>query len=85
MADNSASGDTKSGAIGSLNVSGTADNKKEVAEYVEALGNLAYVSNPFVDTVTDGDDGKVTFSLTVTITDEGLCGRFTTECESEGK
>ncbi|MEU4424354.1 PilN domain-containing protein [Actinoplanes sp. NPDC024001] len=74
-----------SGAIGSLNVSGTADNKKEVAEYVEALGKLTFLSDPFVNSVTDGDDGKVTFALTVTITDEGLCGRFTAECESEGK
>ncbi|MBG0563093.1 hypothetical protein [Actinoplanes aureus] len=73
------------GAVGTLNVSGTAGNKKEVAEYVEALGELAYVSDPFVNSVNEGDDNRFAFALTVTVTDEGLCGRFTTECESEGK
>ncbi|WP_328465582.1 PilN domain-containing protein [Actinoplanes sp. NBC_00393] len=72
------------GAIGSLTISGTADNKKEVAEYVEALGKLTYLSDPFVNSVTE-KDGAVTYSLTVTVTDEGLCGRFTTECKSGGK
>jgi Tfp pilus assembly protein PilN len=72
--------------LGTLQVTGTADSKKEVAEYVNALGKLDYLSNPFVNSVTEEKEPKVVkFVLTVTITDKGLCGRFTTDCESRGK
>ncbi|MFC7531336.1 hypothetical protein [Actinoplanes sp. GCM10030250] len=71
-------------SIGTLQVSGTAGSKKEIAEYVDALGRLTYVSDPFVSNVTE-ENGIVEYTLTVTITDVGLCGRFTTSCETGGK
>jgi Tfp pilus assembly protein PilO len=82
--NNANSKDSDAASVGSLTISGTAGDKKEVAEYVESLGKLTYLSDPFVNNVAEEDE-KVTYTLTVTITDEGLCGRFTTECETGGK
>jgi hypothetical protein len=69
---------------GTLLISGTAENKKIVADYVNDLGGLTHVTNPFVDNVSTVA-GQVTFSLTVSITKDALCGRFTTDCPSKGK
>lgn len=86
----SLSGDTggaetdTSGEIGSVTVSGTAENKRVVADYVNELGDLKDLVNPFVSSVTNTDTGVV-FSITITITDEALCGRFTEKCPSGGK
>lgn len=85
LAEGAATDKAQSGALGTLDVSGTAANKKEVAEYVEALGKLTYLSHPFVQSVTEEENKTVTFTLTVTITDKGLCGQFTTDCKSGGK
>lgn len=75
----------QAGTLGSIDITGKADNKKEVAEYVDALGKLTYLSDPFVSSVTQEEGKLFTFILTVTITDEGLCGRYTTDCKSGGK
>jgi cytoskeletal protein RodZ len=75
---------TDSTAIGTVTITGTAENKKVVADYVNKLGTLEHVTNPFVTNV-NRQDGEYTFSLMVTITDEALCGRFTKDCPSGGK
>jgi cytoskeletal protein RodZ len=76
-----------SGAVGSLTVTGTAENKKVVAAYVDALSDLTDVSNPFVSSIASDED-QVSFSITVSITDKSLCGRLVEEdhtCPSGGK
>ncbi|SDT69617.1 PilN domain-containing protein [Actinoplanes derwentensis] len=70
--------------IGTLTVSGTAADKRDVADYVNELGDLEDMVNPFVTSVTDQDD-VVVFSVTITITKDALCGRFTEDCPSGGK
>jgi hypothetical protein len=70
---------------GTMTISGSADNKKIVADYVNALGTLKLVTNPFVTNVTSEDGGRYTFSLTLTVTDQARCGRFTKDCPSGGK
>ncbi|WP_433828598.1 hypothetical protein ACQP2E_04450 [Actinoplanes sp. CA-015351] len=75
------------GEVGTLTVTGTAKNKKVVAAYVDALSDLEDASNPFVSSIAGGD-GKVAFSITVTITEDALCGRLVDSdhvCPSGGK
>ena len=71
-------------SVGSLVVTGSAPDKQAVAAYVEALGRLTVVTNPFLTSVASDDDGGVTFSLTADITQESLCGRFTAQCKRSG-
>lgn len=70
--------------IGELTLSGSAENKKVVADFVNELGDLEDLANPFVTSVTTEADG-VSFTLSVTITDKALCGRFAKSCPSGGK
>lgn len=69
--------------IGTLTITGTAPDKPSIAGYVDALGHVSTVANPYItnaaDTATD-----VTFSITVDITAKALCGRFTTKCTTSG-
>lgn len=72
------------GEIGTVIVSGTADNKRLVADYVNELGDLDDLVNPFVTSVTKVED-RVSFNVSITITDKALCGRFTKDCPTGGK
>ncbi|MFC4070705.1 PilN domain-containing protein [Actinoplanes subglobosus] len=74
-----------SSTIGTLTISGQADNKKIVADYVNDLGTLKHVTNPFVTSVNKVETGRYAFSLTVTVTSEALCGRFTSDCPKAGE
>ncbi|GAA1602931.1 hypothetical protein [Actinoplanes couchii] len=71
-------------AIGTLTITGTAENKRVVADFVNEFGDLKDVVNPFVTSVTNSGTG-VAFTVTISITKEALCGRFTTDCPSKGK
>ncbi|BEL09708.1 hypothetical protein Q0Z83_078990 [Actinoplanes sichuanensis] len=84
-ADSNSSTPTNSSEIGTLTITGVAENKKVVADFVNRLGSLELVTNPFVTTVSKQDDGSYTFGLTVTITDKARCGRFTEDCPNGGK
>jgi hypothetical protein len=70
--------------IGMLTITGTAPDKPSVARYVDTLGTLSTVANPFVTSVAKGSEGDYTFSLTVDVTADALCGRFTTKCKTTG-
>jgi hypothetical protein len=76
---------SRSGAatIGTLTVTGTGPDKPSIAKYVDALGALTTVANPYLTSATQLDTG-VTFSITLEITSKALCGRFTTKCTSSG-
>lgn len=84
-ANGNSSAPTDSSEIGTLTVSGSAENKKIVADFVNRLGVLELVTNPFVTSVSQVDRTYYTFSITLTITDKARCGRFTEECPSGGK
>ena len=73
-----------SATIGTLTITGTAPDKPTVAKYVDALGTLRTVANPYVTSVSKEDSGTYSFNLSVDITSEALCGRFTTKCASSG-
>ncbi|GLY01210.1 MULTISPECIES: PilN domain-containing protein [Actinoplanes] len=82
---------TSSTTVGTVQITGTAPNKKGVADFVDALSQLESLANPFAKSVTGAaDDLKnektVNFSLSVSITDKALCGRYSDKtCESKGK
>lgn len=64
--------------VGTLVVTGTADNKTQLAKYVDALDKLDVVANPYLTSAVE-DKGEVQFSLQVDITNTALGGRFTTK------
>jgi hypothetical protein len=70
--------------IGTLTVTGTGRDKPSIARFVEALGDLSTVANPYLTSATDNKDG-VEYSLQVDITSAALCGRFTTTCKRGSK
>ncbi|GAB1689612.1 PilN domain-containing protein [Krasilnikovia sp. M28-CT-15] len=74
--------------IGTLQITGEADNKRIVAKYVDALSELKIVVNPFLTSLaaTKKENGEVgvQFSLTADISTTAQCGRFTTPCKTTG-
>jgi type II secretory pathway pseudopilin PulG len=83
LAEKNAAG-TDGTMVGTLTLTGTAANKRIVADYVNELGTLKHVTNPFVTTVSTEEE-VVNFTLTVNVTEQARCGRFTTDCPSEGE
>ena len=73
-----------SATVGVLTITGSAPDKPTVAQYVDTLSTLSTVANPFVTSVAKGSEGDYTFSLTVDVTADALCGRFTTKCKTTG-
>ena len=69
--------------IGTLTITGTGPDKPSIAGYVDALGHLPAVANPYLTNASETSD-NVTFSITVDITSRALCGRFTTKCKTSG-
>lgn len=87
---NSGSADTlpstsKAKAIGSVTVAGSAPDKPTVARYVKNLSAVAGIANPYLTTATQATDGTWSYSITVDITTDNECGRFTTTCRNGGK
>jgi fructose-specific component phosphotransferase system IIB-like protein len=70
-------------SIGNVVITGVAPDKEAVAAYVDALAKASTNANPYVTDVASAD-GKVTFSLTIDITGNALCGRFGQPCTSTG-
>lgn len=73
-----------SATIGTITVTGTAPDKTSVAKFVDRLGTLATVANPFLTSATETKAG-VDYSLQLDITNKALCGRFTTTCKTGSK
>ena len=74
---------SRSSTIGTLTITGTGPDKPSIAGYVDALGGLPMLANPYLTNVSQATD-DVTFSITVDITAKALCGRFTTKCTTSG-
>jgi hypothetical protein len=70
--------------IGALTVTGTAPDKSSLAKYVDALGDLKVVANPYLTSAAEAD-GEVQFNLQVDITADALGGRFTPKTTTGGK
>ncbi|WP_327008903.1 PilN domain-containing protein [Dactylosporangium sp. NBC_01737] len=67
--------DAAADVIGMVTLTGTAPSKKDVATYVDTLGGVAGLANPFPTDVTESDDG-LDFTIRVDVTKASLGGRF---------
>ncbi|BFU46778.1 PilN domain-containing protein [Krasilnikovia sp. MM14-A1004] len=87
-ADSAGTTPAKSDTVGTLQITGDAKDKNAVARYVDLLGKVPTVVNPFVTSVAESKDEagakKVEFSLNAEISGTAKCGRFTTPCKSTG-
>ncbi len=72
-----------SSMVGSLALSGSAADKKTIADFVDDLAVLNGLANPYL-TVANEEDSTVTFTLTAEITSDARCGRYTTPCKTGG-
>lgn len=77
--------ETTGAPLGMLTITGTAKDKKTVANYVDALGKVKGVANPYLTTASKSDDDHVAYTITADITSEARCGRFTKACKTGGK
>lgn len=73
---------SKAQLIGTIALSGTAPDKPTVARYVQNLGGVPGVANPYLTTATQSNGDTWSFSITIDITSGNECGRFTTKCGS---
>jgi Tfp pilus assembly protein PilN len=73
---NTATADTPTDTIGSITLTGTAPSKAAVAAYVDALGKVSGLANPF-PTSANEEEREVSFTVTLDITRAALGGRYT--------
>ena len=74
---------TAGDAVVTLSVTGSGSDKKTVALFVERLAEVKGMTDPYLSTATQNED-KVDFALTVELTPDAFCGRFTTACKTGG-
>jgi Tfp pilus assembly protein PilN len=67
--------------IGTLQLVGSAPNKRVVAAYVDALGKVPGVASPLLSGANE-DNNQVTFTIGMDITKSALGGRFATASPS---
>jgi Tfp pilus assembly protein PilN len=61
--------------IGSVDITGSAGSKPQIAAYVDALAKTRNLADPYLSNVTE-DAGELQFTLRVSITESALGGRF---------
>jgi Tfp pilus assembly protein PilN len=62
--------------IGSIDITGAAGTKPQIAAYVDALAKTRNLADPYLSSVTE-DERELQFTLRVSITESALGGRFT--------
>ena len=67
---------TTGDVIGAITLAGTAPSKDEVAAYVDTLGTVTGLDNPFPSDTTQSDKA-LNFTIRVDVTRAALGGRFT--------
>jgi Tfp pilus assembly protein PilN len=78
-------GSTAGAPLGMLTVTGSADDKKTIANYVDALGKIKGIVNPYLTTASQDANEQVAFTITADVTTDALCGRYTKSCTTGGK
>jgi hypothetical protein len=74
---------TKTTTVVTLQISGSAPDKKTIAKYVDQLALLDDLASPYLTSATKSGSAFA-FTLNAEITSSALCGRFTTPCKSGG-
>lgn len=62
--------------VGCITISGSAETRKEVGDFVIALGADDLFVEPFISTTTTADDSEVTFSGSVGLSEQVFSGRY---------
>ena len=62
--------------VGCITISGSADTRKAVGDFVIALGADELFVEPFISTTTTADDADVTFSGSVGLSEKVFSGRY---------
>jgi hypothetical protein len=62
--------------VGCITISGSADTRKDVGDFVIALGADDLFVEPFISTTTTADDSEVTFSGSVGLSEKVFSGRY---------
>jgi hypothetical protein len=75
---------TSASTVASLQITGTGADKKTIAGYVDALGDLPDLASPYLTSATEAEGG-MSFTLSAQVSSTARCGRFTTTCKAEGK
>jgi Tfp pilus assembly protein PilN len=70
-------------SVGSLTITGNANDKDMIAAYVDGLGKIPGLAAPFPASVTDGQAG-LTFTANVIMTTDLLGGRYSTRAAQGG-
>ncbi|MFF5084158.1 hypothetical protein ACFY36_44530 [Actinoplanes sp. NPDC000266] len=77
----SSSGSATSTSVASITVGGTGPDKRKIASFIEKLAAREELTRPYASSVSyDATENNYGFALTVDLTTEALCGRFTTTC-----
>jgi hypothetical protein len=71
---------SRAATIGTLTLTGLAPDKPSVAQFVDKLGGLTTVANPYLTSAAQGDTGWQ-YSLLLDITGAAQCGRFSNPCK----
>jgi hypothetical protein len=69
--------------VGTIALTGSAADKKTIANFVDNLATLDGIANPYL-TVANEEENSVSFTLTAEITTDARCGRYTTPCKTGG-
>jgi Tfp pilus assembly protein PilN len=69
---------------GSISLTGTATDKSQIATFLDALGKVPGLTNPFLTNV-NGETSQNQFSMTVTFTSALYSGRYTPAKTTGGK
>lgn len=88
LTDRSATSGTAGGAtvVATLTLQGTGKDKKTIAGFIDNLGHVTGISNPYLTTASQGSNGGGnSFQANADVTTAALCGRFTTPCTTGGK
>ncbi|MEU8814899.1 hypothetical protein [Actinoplanes sp. NPDC048796] len=75
------SADSATPTVGTITVSGSGPEKRNIASFIEKLADRDELTRPYASSVSyDTSDKNFKFALTVDLTAQALCGRFTTTC-----
>jgi Tfp pilus assembly protein PilN len=69
-------GITSPNEIGTISIAGTATDKPEIAQFVDALAGVAGLANPYLTTATEGSGATLQFTVQIEITKSALGGRY---------
>lgn len=69
--------------VGNVTLAGTAPDKPQVALFIDKLADLDGFADPYLTNLSL-NEGKYDYAISVKVTSDALCGRFTKPCPATG-